>query len=243
MKFGLDRGITRLVVAGAMLAGLTHSALAQDSNTYLYIAHAAPGRNVSSTTNPEFPVDISANGTCIAEGLSFGEIRGPFAIPADTIAFQISQANVVAPCSGPAIFTASAPLAAAVTYVGVVSLDASNDVIGQLYPADLSPTAVGQTKALVINATLQSLSATVTPEPKTDGSGGQFNVAPGSLGVAVPRTGVNYTSIYLGGTNTLEAGPISIETLARNVYIYVFAGSATNGSVQLVGPKAIRGVF
>ena len=41
MKFRLDRAITRLVVASAMFTGLTHSALAQDSKTYLYLAHAA----------------------------------------------------------------------------------------------------------------------------------------------------------------------------------------------------------
>ena len=175
MKFRMDRAITHLVVASAMFAGLTYPALAQDSNTYLYLAHAASGRNVSSTANPEFPIDIKANGTCIAEGLSFGEIRGPFTIPAATVAFQISKANADAPCSEPAVFTANTPMAATVTYVGVISLDSSNEIFGQLYPANLSPIAVGQTRALVINATQQSLSATVTPNPRTDGSGGQFN--------------------------------------------------------------------
>jgi hypothetical protein len=243
MKFGSGRAIALLVVAGAMFAGLAHSALAQDSNSYLYIAHAASGRNVSSAANPEYPIDVSANGTCIAAGLSFGEIRGPFTIPAATVAFSISKANSETPCSEPAVFTSNTPMAAAVTYVGVVFLTSTNDIWGNLYPADLSPMAVGETRALVINATEQSLSATVTPDPRTDGTGGQFNVAPGAIGVAAPRNGVNYTSVYLGGTNTLEAGPVSIETLSRNVYVYIFAGSATNGSVQLLGPKIIRGVF
>jgi len=243
MKFRLDRAIALLVVAGAMFAGLAHSALAQDSNSYLYIAHAASGRNVSPTANPEYPIDVSANGTCIAAGLSFGEIRGPFTIPAATVAFSISKANSEAPCSEPAVFNSNTPMAAAVTYVGVINLTSSNNIFGQLYPADLSPMAVGETRALVINATEQSLSATVTTNPTTDGSGGQFNVQPGVLGEATPPHGMNFTSVYLGGTNTLEAGPVSIETLSRNVYIYIFAGSATNGSVQLLGPKVIRGVF
>lgn len=232
-----------LVVFWAVVGASAPTALAQDTNAYLYLVHTISGRDVSSNTNPEFPIDISANGTCIAMGLSFGDIRGPFTAPAGTVAFQISMANSENPCSEPAVFTASSPMAAAGTYVGVVSLDASNNVRGQLFQADLSPLAVEQTRALVINATQNSLSATVTPDPRTDGSGGQFNVAPGTLGEAQPRAGVQYTSVYSGGTNTLEYGPMMIETLPRNVYIYVFAGSASNGSVQLIGPKVIRGVF
>lgn len=231
------------IVFCALVGASTPFALAQDTNAYLYLVHAASGRDLSASTNPEFPIDISANGTCIAKGLSFGDVRGPFAAPAGAVAFNISKANSVNPCSEPAIFIAETPLAASATYVGVVSLDASNNVSGQIFEADLSPLAIGQTRALVINATQDSLSATVTPDPRTDGSGGQFNVAPGTLGEAVPPGGVQYTSIYSGGTNTLEAGPIMIETLARNVYIYVFAGSSSNGSVQLIGPKVIRGVF
>ena len=232
-----------LVVFCAVVGATTHSALAQDTNAYFYIVHAASGRDVSSNTNPEFPIDISANGACIVKGLSFGDLRGPFTAPAGAVAFQISKADSENPCSEPAVFTASSPMAAAGTYVGVVFLDDSNNVFGELFQADLSPLAIGQTKALVINATHDSLSATVTPDPRTDGSGGQFNVAPLTLEVAQPPTGVQYTSVYSGGTNTLEAGPIMIETLPRNVYVYVFAGSASNGSVQLIGPKVIRGVF
>lgn len=241
MRIRLQQIIT--VVFCAVVGASTHSALAQDTNAYLYLVHAASGRNVSSNTNPEFPIDISANGACIAKGLSFGDIRGPFTAPAGQVAFQISKANSENPCSEPAVFSAGAPMAAAGTYVGVVFLDASNNVFGQLFQADLSPLAMGQTRALVINATQDSLSATVTPDPRTDGSGGQFNVAAGTLEEAQTPGGVQYTSVYSGGTNTLEFGPMMIETLPRNVYIYVFAGSASNGSVQLIGPKAIRGVF
>ena len=241
MKLNVGRTLVlTLALGSAMLAG---SAQAQDSNSYLYLAHAASGRNISSGTNPEVPIDVSVNGTCIAEGLSFGEIRGPFAIHAATEAFRVSKANAELPCSEPAIFTANSAMAATVTYVGVVSLDNSNNITGQLYPANLTPLAVGQTRALVVNATHQNLSSTITYEPRTDGSGGQFPIPAGSIKAGAAPPGVTFVSIYSTGTNTLQAGPISIQTLKRNVYIYVLAGSATNGTVQLLGPKVVWGVY
>ena len=59
-----------------------------------------------------------------------------------------------------------------------------------------------------------------------------------ALGIALA-----FSSIYSTGTNTLQAGPVSIQTLKRNVYVYVLAGSTANGSVQLLGPKIVWGVF
>jgi hypothetical protein len=240
MLLNLRRALVITIALGsAMLAG---SAQAQDTNSYLYLAHAASGRNISAGTNPEVPIDVSVNGNCIAGGLSFAEIRGPFAIQAATVAFRVSKANAENPCSEPAVFTANSALAATVTYMGVLSLDNSNNITGQLYPLNLTPLAVGHTRAIVINATHQNLSVTITADPRTDGSGGQFPVPAGSMQAGTPPAGLAFASVYSSG-NALQAGPVSIQTLKRNVYVYVFAGSATNGSVQLVGPKIVWGVF
>jgi len=240
----MKSGLVHTVVAIALGSGLfTASGLGQDNNTYLYLVHAASGRNSSPTAHPEIPVDISINGSCVVKGISFGEIRGPYSAPAGAFTFQVSTANSIAPCANAAIFSANSPMSAATTYLGVISLDASNALSGQLYPLDLSSIAAGTAKAFVVNATTQNLSATVTSMPTTDGSGGQFSVPAETLKIASPPLGVNYTSIYIDQTNTLEAGPVQIETLGRNAYIYVFAGSASNGTVQLVGPKVIHGVY
>ena len=196
----LERKITVfLIVGSALIAALPHSALAQDSNTYLYLAHAAPGRNISSSTNPEFPIDVSENGTCIAQGLSFGEIRGPFTVPAGTISFRISKANADTPCAEPAVFTANPRTTAGAAYVGAISLNTSNNITGRLYKADLSPVAVGWARALIVNATNQNLSATVNPAPTTDGSGGQFPVPANTIKAATPPLGFRYSSVYLQG--------------------------------------------
>jgi len=239
MKLQFGRAITFFVGLG--FAILVCSAQAQDS-TSLYIAHAAPGRNVSAITDPALPVDISIEGVCVVKGESFGDIVGPFSLPPETVSFRISTANALDPCTNSPIFSASVTFAAG-TYVGGVSIDAANHVIGRTYLANLSPISATGTRALVVNATLTSLSATVTSTPTTDGTGGQFAVPPESIKAAAPPQGSNFTSIYLAGTNTLEAGPVRIETETRNVYIYVLAGSATNHSVQLIGPKVIGDVI
>ena len=50
MKLNVGRTLVlTLALGSAMLAG---SAQAQDTNSYLYLAHAASGRNISSGTNP-----------------------------------------------------------------------------------------------------------------------------------------------------------------------------------------------
>lgn len=240
VKSRLVRAVLAIALGSGLIAAASH---AQDTNAYLYLVHAASGRNLSPASNPEFPVDISINGTCVVKGVSFGEIRGPYTAPAGTFSFNVSTANSIAPCSNPSIFAAPSVMSAANTYLGVIKLDASNALTGQIYPVDLSSLAPGGSRALVVNATTQNLSATVTSAPTTDGSGGQFSVPAGTLQEATPPLGVYYTSIYIDQTNTLEAGPVQIETLTRNVYIYVLAGSAANETVQLIGPKVIHGVF
>jgi len=234
-----------IALGSGLFAATSHaqdSSHAQDPKAYFYLVHAASGRNFSSTANPEMPVDVSVNGTCVVMGISFGEIRGPYTASTGTFSFKVSSANSVKPCGNSAIFSGTSSMFAANTYVGVVSLDASNAVTGQVYPLDLSSIAPGSARAFVINATTQNLGATVTSLPTTDGSGGQFSAPAGTLQIATPPLGVNYTSIYIDQTDTLEAGPVQIETLARNAYIYVFAGSAANETVQLIGPKVIHGV-
>jgi hypothetical protein len=230
-----------VLVIALSVAAYAGIARAQDSAN-LYLAHAASGRDISSTADPAFPIDISISGVCVIKGESFGEILGPFSLPAGDTSFRVSMANSLNPCGNSSIFSA-APTLAAGTSLGVVSNQGST-IIGRIYPVNLSPMPVGDTRALVTNATAQNLAATVTADPRIDGSGGQFNVPAGTMREANPPIGApEYTSIYLQGTTTLEAGPYGIETHPRTVYLYVFAGSAANHSVQLIGPKAILNVL
>jgi hypothetical protein len=215
-------------------------ALAQDS-AKLYLAHAASGRDISSSADPAYPIDISFNGVCVVKGQSFGEILGPFSLPTGSAAFVVSLANSLDPCSNPTAFAGSYSFGAG-SFLGVVA-NAGSSITGKIYPLGLPSLPVGVGRSIIANATPQNLAATVTPDPRTDGSGGQFAVSAGTLRGTNSPTGQNFTSVYLEGTNTLQAGPYGIEIQPRNVYLWVLAGSATNHSVQLIGPKAILNVF
>lgn len=240
MKLRLTPIIMSIFALGS--AGFASSAQAQDSNSYLYIAHAASGRNVSSTANPAFPVDIKMNDTCIVTGESFGDIRGPFSGTAGTFNFVISTANSATPCSNPAIFTAAVSVTAGNTYLGVITLNTANNIVGVTYPINLSAIPAGQARVLVANAALQNLTATLAEDP-SGAPEGSLSVPAGHALEGAPPVGLLTTSIWLEGTTTLETGPARVQVEARNMYLYVLAGSATNNSVQLIGPKVIRDVF
>lgn len=225
-----------ILSCGAMFLG---SARAQDTNTYLYITDAASGRNISANANPAYPIDISANGVCIVKGESFGEIVGPFTGPAVSYAFDVSVASTQTPCSNPPVYSISnVPLAAGTTYFGVVTLDASNNVVGQIYAADFSSIPAGQSRVMIANSTGQNLTATLKGHGDTS-----LDIAAGTMEEATAMSGRYSGYIYLQGTDTREAGPASIDAMSRDLYFYVLAGSASNDSVQIIGPKVIKDVF
>lgn len=241
MRIQMQRVVALLVVLGS--AFIVNSATAQTAS--VYVAHAASGRSVSSTGSPEMPVDFMvssnsdfSNGTCIAKGVTFGQIAGPWSWPAGPYWIQWTAANTVTPCSGAPVYTSSILVAAGSTYIGVLTLDASNNVVGQLYIPDLSSIGAGQGRIEVANASLDTLSASISGTAGTNTAG----VTPGNILEATAPAGL-YTSSILNESNQLLVGPVAVQIEPRNWYFYVMAGSTATNSVQLIGPKVIRGVF
>jgi hypothetical protein len=67
----------RLILALALLCAASTAVHASD-NAYLYLVQGIPGRDYSTTTDPEFPVDVLINDeVCNVHGLSYGAIFGP----------------------------------------------------------------------------------------------------------------------------------------------------------------------
>lgn len=217
-----------------MLAGPSQ---AQSNDAYVYIANAVPGRNVSATTTPDFPIDISAGGACIVKGESFGEILGPFSLAAGSITFDVSMANTVSPCSNSTIYSATASLSPDANYFGVISLNSSNAVWAQLFGPNLSAIVPGWSRVMIANVTAQNLTATLTSNTSLNLSVPAY----GSVVQSVP-IGMYAGTVTLGGTSTFEAGPASATLMSRDFYFWVLTGSAANNSVQIVGPRVIKDV-
>jgi len=236
-------GLTLSLMVALSGALFSVSAQAQDSNSYLYIAHAAPGRAVAtptlpiSTANPALPVDVSVDGNCIAHGLSYGEIGGPYSGPAGTYSFQFTMANSALPCTGQSLFGATVSLSPGTAYFGVLYVDASSAINGLLFQTDLSPIGSGFARVEVVNTTEETLNASVT-----NGSGtGTISIAPLSLQEGTVLVGSYQASITSGATTFV--GPTSIEVTSRDTSLWVISGSAAKQTVLLIGPKTIHGVF
>jgi hypothetical protein len=223
------------------IALIATSAAAQ--STYLYIAHAAPGRSVSAVPapNPEYPVDFSVNGICLAQGISFGEIRGPLSGPAGTYTVQFTAANSATPCKGSPVLSASVTLATGTTYFGVLTVNASKQVIGQIYSANLTPVPAGTGRFEIINATLDTLN-TALYNRNNGGLVGSLTVPASTITDGSASSGL-FTANIADASNNVLVGPVDVQVEPRNSYLYVLAGSTTNQSVQLIGPIVIREVF
>src|SRR5208283_5238562 len=93
--------VVLLLGACLMFTGFaSNSAFAQSPNASVYVVHGIPGHDVSKSLDPALPVDVQVDGAiCLASGLKFGDIAGPFTIPAGTYSITISLANTLQPCS------------------------------------------------------------------------------------------------------------------------------------------------
>lgn len=227
-----------VLLAGLSAAMFVNSAQGQvDTNTYLFVAHAASGRTHIPGGNPAFPIDIKLNGVCISKGQTYGEIRGPFTAPAGTLSFEVSVANSVDPCSNPTIFSGSNPFSAGTTYLGILTLDSSDNLMGQIYPADLASIPATKSRLIVANASQQDLSAVLTIGTFSQTA----SIPKSSVMNFLPAAGL-YTATITSGGKT-QTGPIDVTLQQRNASFYVLTGSTSNGTVQIIGPKVIWGVF
>jgi hypothetical protein len=79
-------------------------------NATVYVVHGIDGRDLGAAK--ELPVDVAVNGACLLNGFSFKSIAGPLSLTPGSYAIAISLANAAAPCSNPAVISATVPFAA-----------------------------------------------------------------------------------------------------------------------------------
>jgi hypothetical protein len=243
MRIRLE-GLLFLFVVSAC-ATVPYSAHAQDTNAYLYIAHAASGRSISSTTNPGFPVDVSIGGHCVVQGETFSEIRGPFTLPAGSYAVNVTVADSINPCAGASAFSAGIALNAGSTSLGVIGVNSAQQVTGQIVPVNMGPVASGRVRAIVVNTTASSLTGVIT---QGDGTSSPLSadVPAATVSEITVVTGLWNLNFYpLGMFPPAPAvfGPTEFEVDSRSVYLMVLAGSTADNTLELIGPRAIRGVY
>jgi hypothetical protein len=241
MKVLWDRSIPLIIVLAC--AALPNTALGQDPNAHIFLAHALPGRLVSSTTHPAYPIDIAIDKTCLVQQLDFGDLRGPFTFSPGSHTVTITIANALSPCGGALAFSGGIAPVAGQTQLGVVYLNAGRP-FALVTNVDLSTVPAGVSRVMMVNISTQSLTAAFTLGDSTGGTAAKLATIPPGTSIPFTQTSGQYSlTVYPQGSTTRATGPIEADLVSRNVHIYVLAGSTTNNSVQVVGPIMIKDVL
>jgi hypothetical protein len=246
-----------LLLAGClMFSGFTlNSALAQSPNASVYVVHGIPGHDVSESLDSALPVDVQATvgstSICLLKGFKFGDIAGPFTIPAASYNFTISLANTVDPCSNPALLTANGVAFAEGENASLVAyLNAEGAPGVKKFDNDVSPIPAGQSR-VIVQHTANALAVDIhvarytflTPlRPVTipnvrNGEQAQADL-PSEQTWNYPTTQVTLTP---AGDKSPVIGPYFFQLEPHDVYLIYAVGSLSTGSFTLIS-KVIRGV-
>jgi len=221
-----------------MLALTIFLPAASAQNASVRVVHGIPGQDVSPAVDPALPVDVLvADSICLLSGFTFGDIAGPFTIPAGTYNVKISLANTLTPCSGEAVIKADVPIAAAENVSIIVHLTAAGAPTASKFANDVSTPAQGKARLIahhVANAPVVDILVPggfpPTPLLWVPGVGNVPNM--NQAACELPGRQV-LISILPPGTKTSVFNRI-INLVPGLTYTAYAVGSSTNGTFTLI---------
>lgn len=227
-------------LAGLILSFSPEPARAQSQATgaFVYVVHGLPGRELGATVNPALPVDVLIDGSnCVIHGASFGEIAGPFNLPAGSHSFVVSSANTTTPCGNAALITATASLIDGQVVSLIAGLNTANTPSLIAASHDLSSVADGKARVIAVNAAnAQGLDLFISEHTRLS------NIQPGSSASAtVSATDVALAALQTG-TDTVLAGFEGVRLRNRSVNLVYIVGTQANSSLAIL-VKQVREVL
>jgi hypothetical protein len=237
----LMRFSTRVVLQVATLCiALGTYGFAAD-NAYLYVVHGIPGRDVSSSLNPGFPIDVLIEGECQPRGLTFGASNGPLSFSAGTYEVQISEANTLAPCTNPPLADSQVTLTSGASVSVAASIMSGQPTLLQ-FSDDLSPVAAGTARFVFANtADAPALQATLTQLNAKNPKKFTVMASPGTQQeITVPNGEYLVQVVIVGKTTVLTSVQIGLPDQSAT-FSYA-AGEATNNVLGLVN-RTVADVF
>ncbi|MGA3087131.1 MAG: DUF4397 domain-containing protein [Terriglobales bacterium] len=233
---------TRVVLQlAALFLALGASALA-DSNAYLYIVHAIPGRDIADNLNPGLPVDVLINGkSCLVHGLTFANTSGPLTLAAGTYDVEISLANTLQPCTNATLAASQVTLTPGESLSAVAAITSTQPALLQ-FTDDLAPVVPGNARFVLVNsADAPALEATLTPvgvkNPPTFSGSADPNT---QTAIPVPAGTYLVQITALGSTTVLTS--VEIALTDQSVTLSYASGETVNNTIGLVN-RTIRDVF
>jgi len=238
--------VRTLALAAAFLAATLPAASAETdtaSPATFVVVHGIPGRDVAATLDPVLPVDVLIAGKyCLLQGFTFGSIAGPYEVPAGAYPVAISLANPVAPCSNPAVISATATLAAGGTYSIVAALSAASAPTALVFDDSLAAIAAGDQR-------LMAHHAADAPEVQVSATnvGGatesaKFDLSPGGEKSAVVPARPGFTVNISPAGATAVVATTKVAPGNRGLALVYAVGSAKTGSITLIS-KVLPNVF
>jgi Domain of unknown function (DUF4397) len=229
---------TKMAMAAVGFLLSTPLALAQ---SYTYIVHGIPGRDINAAYSPSFPIDVSVDGACLVKNVLFGNIIGPIAIPSGMVTFLVYEANETNPCSGPVLLGARAGIASGQT-ISVVAGETANRVPTlNLLIVDLDPVSPNTGRVVVYHQadapTLDVVGVALTADQTnvTWSDIGLAGIQAGQGKAAVVSAGPTYVGRLTlpGAPEPVYDSPVGVDN--RGVEIIYLVGSTVTGSITEIG--------
>jgi len=209
-------------------------------DAYLYIVHGIPGRDISASLDPSFPIDILLNDdVCVERGTTFGVVVGPLTLPAGQSDIKISPANSFVPCSNSPLVETNVALKAGDDVSAIAALDDKGHPTILTFVNDFKSVAENNARIALTNAAdapeLQIILELVGGRQKYT-----YNVNPGKTVVATLPSDPYNIEVESNGTVLVPLQPLTLPSLSTTLVYAV--GTASNGSVTLV-TKTVKDVL
>jgi hypothetical protein len=230
----------RLTFALALVCAAMSTAALASENAYLYLVQGIPGLDYSTTTDPQFPVDVLINDeTCAIHGLGFGTINGPMTFVPGSYDIKISVANTLAPCSETPIVDSTVTLDGGENMSAVLALSSSGTPALDTFKNLFSPVTAGYAR---ISFALAADSAAVQVVFQNTSTQQKYTYTanPGVLLDESLPAG-DYTVSVSQGTTTLVAS-VPVNLYDQSVTLLFATGEASNNTVTLQ-TKTVRNVI
>src|SRR5579872_210142 len=239
MENNMKRYIRNSVVLALLCVAMSAAMFATDEG-YLYLLQGIPGHDYSTTTDPQFPVDVLLNDViCYQHGMAFGVITGPLTLAPGSYDVKLSVANALAPCSNAAVVESTVTIGSGKNVSAVLGLSQSGTPTLMTFTNNFASITAGNARiqfaqaadAAEVQVVLQN---TATLKTYT------YNVNPGALlGETLPSG--NYTvEIQEGSTVLVPSTSIVLDS--QSVTLMYAVGEASNNTVNLE-TKTIKNVI
>jgi hypothetical protein len=234
------KNCVRLTTALALLCVAMSTAMLASDNAYMYLVNGIPGRDYSTSTDPQFPIDVLFNDEiCYEHGLPFGTITGPLTFIPGSYDVKVSLANTLAPCTNSPLVDSTVTADGAQDVLAVVSLSESGTPTLLTFANVFSAVPANTGRVLFVQAA-DAPAVTVVLTNTTTMKTYTYTANPDAL-LNESFTPGTYTVQVNQGTTTLVPAT-TIELYSQSVTMLFAVGEASNNTVNLES-KTVRNVI